>query len=248
VDWIDAQRHRDFQVEMQDRTLETTMVAIQGPGALDTIQPLFDFDLADMKYFRAKVTNQMNKPCILSRTGYTGEDGFELIVKAEQAMQVVQNIFAAGRAQSISPAGLGARDTLRLESAMPLYGHELNEQLNPLEAGLKFAVNFQDPQGVDRNFIGSDALRQAEAAGIQRIRIGLKLGGKRAAREGYTIFLDEQRIGEVTSGSFSPTYQYPIAMGYIDQLDLQPGTTLQVDIRGTLLPAVTCKLPFYKRM
>ncbi|MEC7564190.1 MAG: glycine cleavage system aminomethyltransferase GcvT [Planctomycetota bacterium] len=248
TDWIDAQWHTDLQVEMQDRTLETAMVAVQGPEALDTIQPLFDFDLSGMKYFRAKVTHQMNKPCILSRTGYTGEDGFELIIKAEQAIQILQNIFAAGRARSISPAGLGARDTLRMESAMPLYGHELNEQLNPLEAGLKFAVNFKNQEGMDRDFIGADALSQAETAGIQRIRIGMKLGGKRAAREGYDIFLDEQRIGEVTSGSFSPTFQYPIAMGYIDQQDMEHGTTLQVDVRGKRLPAVTCKLPFYKRV
>jgi aminomethyltransferase len=232
---------------MQDRTVDTAMLAVQGPAALETLQPLFDFDISAMKYFRAKVTNQMKKPCILSRTGYTGEDGFELILKADQSLQVTQNIFAAGRTHDISPAGLGARDTLRMESAMPLYGHELNEQLNPLEAGLGFAVNFQDQAGNDRDFIGCQAIRQTKTDGVQRTRIGIQLEGKRAAREGYAIYCDGHAIGEVTSGSFSPTLQHPIAMGYVNQLDLPLGSALEIDVRGKMLPAITCQLPFYKR-
>ncbi|HIA62407.1 MAG TPA: glycine cleavage system aminomethyltransferase GcvT [Planctomycetes bacterium] len=247
VEWITAQWPDESDVEMQDRTVDTAMLAVQGPAALETLQPLFDFDISAMKYFRGKVTTQMKKPCILSRTGYTGEDGFELILKADQSLQVTQNIFAAGRAHDISPAGLGARDTLRMESAMPLYGHELNEQLNPLEAGLGFAVSFQDQAGNDRDFIGCQAIRQTKTDGVKRTRIGLQLDGKRAAREGYAIYRDGQTIGEVTSGSFSPTLQHPIAMGYVNQLDLPLGSALEVDVRGKMLPAITCQLPFYKR-
>ena len=247
VEWITAQWPDESVVEIQDRTVDTAMLAVQGPAALETIQPLFDFDISAMKYFRAKVTNQMKKPCILSRTGYTGEDGFELILKADQTLQVTQNIFAAGRAHDIAPAGLGSRDTLRMESAMPLYGHELNEQLNPLEAGLGFAVSLQDPMGNDRDFIGGEAIRQTKTNGVKRTRIGLQLEGKRAARAGYTIYCDGQVIGEVTSGSFSPTLQHSIAMGYVDQLNLPLGSALEIDVRGKMLPAITCKLPFYKR-
>ena len=211
------------------------------------MEPLVSINVSEMKYFRTKVTNQMNKPCIVSRTGYTGEDGVELIVRQDQTEHVLQNILAAGRQFNISPAGLGARDTLRLESAMPLYGHELSEEINPLEAGLAFAVSWQDQAGNERDFIGRDALAEIKDSGLQRQRVGLKMDGRRPARDGYTVLADGESVGIVTSGTFSPTLQKPIAMAYVSAELAEPGKQVDVDVRGTLIPATICPLPFYKR-
>ena len=247
VNWIEAQWPDQAAVELCDRTLETSMVAIQGPNAIETVAPLLNINVAEMKYFRARVTHQMNKPCIVSRTGYTGEDGVELIIRGDQTNHILQNILAAGRQFEISPAGLGARDTLRLESAMPLYGHELDEQTNPLEAGLGFAVTWVDGEGNTREFIGSEALAEVKAQGVQRQRIGLVMDGRRAAREGYGVLAEGQEIGTITSGTFSPTLQQPVAMAYVPHQFANPGQSLEVDIRGKLIPATVSSLPFYKR-
>ena len=225
---------------------DRALLALQGPSAEVVLAELAP-TCRDLVFLEGRDMDFDGVSAFGARAGYTGEDGFELILKADQALQVTQNIFAAGRSHDISPAGLGARDTLRMESAMPLYGHELNEQLNPLEAGLGFAVNFQNQAGNDRDFIGCHAIGQTKTDGVKRTRIGLQLEGKRAAREGYAIFGDGQIIGEVTSGSFSPTLQYPIAMGYVNQSDMPLGSALEIDIRGKMLPAITCQLPFYKR-
>ncbi len=182
---------------------------------------------------------------IVSRTGYTGEDGVELIVPAAAALPLWESILNDGQSRGVLAAGLGARDTLRLEAAMPLYGHELNEEINPLEAGLGFAVNLEG-----RNFPGSEALAAVKREGPKRVRIGLELSGKRAAREHYAIFAggaDGKQIGEITSGTFSPTLQKPIAMGYVPPEFSTPGTELAVDIRGTREAARVVKLPFYRR-
>ena len=247
VQWIEAQWPDQAAVELCDRTLETSMLAIQGPNAIATVEPLVSINVSEMKYFRTKVTNQMNKPCIVSRTGYTGEDGVELIIRQGQTEHVLQNILAAGRQFNISPAGLGARDTLRLESAMPLYGHELSEEINPLEAGLAFAVSWQDQAGNERDFIGRDALAEIKDSGLQRQRVGLKMDGRRPARDGYTVLADGESVGIVTSGTFSPTLQKPIAMAYVSAELAEPGKQVDVDVRGTLIPATICPLPFYKR-
>lgn len=247
IQWIEAQWPDEAAVELCDRTLETSMLAIQGPKALETVEPLLSIQVSGMKYFHAKVTNQMNKPCIVSRTGYTGEDGVELIIRKDQTAHILQNILAAGRKFDISPAGLGARDTLRLEAAMPLYGQELNESINPLEAGLGFAVSWQDGQGNDRDFIGRDALADLQSAGLQRRRVGLQLEGRRAAREGYSVLRAGQPIGTVTSGTYSHTLERPISMAYVDLQYAEVGTEVEVDIRGKSVSATVCCLPFYKR-
>ncbi|MBA60925.1 MAG: glycine cleavage system protein T [Planctomycetaceae bacterium] len=248
VNWIAAQWPDEAAVELCDRTQETSMLAIQGPNAIATVAPLLSINIGEMKYFRAKVTHQMNKPCIVSRTGYTGEDGVELIIRRDQTDQILQNILAAGRQFGISPAGLGARDTLRLESAMPLYGHELDENTNPLEAGLEFAVSWNDTNGKNRDFIGSEALTEFKKTGIQRQRVGLLTDGKRPAREGYAVFGDGKEVGIITSGTYSPTLEQPIAMAYLPTLYATTGQQLEVDIRGKLTPATVCNLPFYKRI
>ena len=185
----------------------------------------------------------MGKPCIVTRTGYTGEDGFELVVKAEDAPRVWENLMLAGREHGILPVGLGARDTLRLEAGMPLYGHELNENTNPYQAGLGFAVNLEG-----RSFLGSEALQIHSQTKSAVTRVGLKLDGRRSAREGTPVLdADRRQVGEVTSGTFSPTLEVPISMAYVATEVARPGTQLDVDIRGSIVCAAITPLPFYKR-
>jgi len=250
VKWIQAQLQPDDEVMMSDVTEETAMLAIQGPRAIDLVDPLVDADVPSMAYYRSRTTKQMGKVCIVSRTGYTGEDGVELIVRREDAQLIMENLFRAGRKFDLVPAGLGSRDTLRMEAAMPLYGHELAETINPFEAGLKFAVNFEDGSGQPRSFIGSETLQPIAQQPPRVTRVGLLLEGKRAAREEYAVFRGETQVGTVSSGSFSPTLQRPIAMAYIDAADpelLEPGNRLEVDIRGRRHPAEITRLPFYSR-
>ncbi len=243
VRWIQPHLADFPDVAMSDMTDKTVMIAVQGPKAIELCKPLLPATALTLGYYRAKVTEQMSKPVIVSRTGYTGEDGLELIVKAEDANRVWENLLLAGREFGIVPAGLGARDTLRLEAAMPLYGHELDEHINPIQAGLDFAVQFKD-----RSFVGSDALAKIKASGTSAKRVGLVLDGRRAARQGAEVLdMDSRVVGSVTSGSFSPTLQKPIAMAYVHPDMATEGLTLDVDIRGSRASAKVVPLPFYKR-
>ncbi|MBX3423636.1 MAG: glycine cleavage system aminomethyltransferase GcvT [Pirellulaceae bacterium] len=236
----------DFpDVVLSDVTASTAMMAVQGPKAATILQRLFPEyakRVVGLRYYRSLVTHQMGKPVIVSRTGYTGEDGFELIVRSESALRVWENLMLAGREHGLLPAGLGARDTLRLEAGMPLYGHELSEEIDPLTAGVGFAVNLDN-----RSFIGSDALRTLQASGVRQRRVGLQLQGRRAAREGAHVLDADQRIvGRVTSGTFSPTLQRPIAMAYVSAELSAVGSMLSVDVRGSRVEAQVVPLPFYK--
>lgn len=232
----------DFpDVTLSDRTTLTGMIAIQGPLALQIAAPLLRNRPDRLKRYQSRVTEQFGKPVIVSRTGYTGEDGLELIVRAEETCRVWENLMLAGRNEGIQPVGLGARDTLRLEASMPLYGHELTEQINPLSAGLEFACS------AGGSFIGSesiDAIRQA--GGPEYVRVGLKLGGPRPAREGNTI---QDRsggsVGYVSSGTVSPTLGFPIAMGYVRSVQAAHGNQLTINIRGHLADATVTAMPFY---
>jgi aminomethyltransferase len=179
---------------------------------------------------------------VASRTGYTGEDGCELIVPAESLPSVWQALSDAAAAVGGMAAGLGARDTLRLEAGMPLYGHELSEQVNPLTAGLHFAVNLRD-----RAFPGRDSLVEAVQYGPEQMRVGLALQGKRVPREGFAVLAGGRVVGQITSGTFSPTLDRPIAMAYVDVTQSVAGTELEVDIRGRGEPAEVVALPFYRR-
>jgi aminomethyltransferase len=233
----------DFpKVTVSDRTELTAMIAVQGPKALDVCKRLFRFDLTRLKYYRAAVTEQFSKPAIVSRTGYTGEDGFELIVRAEEATRIWENLMLAGRDEGFAAAGLGARDTLRLEAGMPLYGHELDELTDPLSGGLDFACNLEG-----RSFIGDQALRNIAAHGPSKTRIGLLPDGKRPARDGCPV-LDMQgnRVGVITSGAPSPTLSRPIAMAYVQTANAAD-THFQIDIRGSIIGAQPTSLPFYRR-
>ena len=251
LDWLTSHQTAEDEVQISDCTLETAMIAVQGPHALQIVDPLVDVDLNTLRYYQGVVTRQMGKPCTVSRTGYTGEDGVELIVHADKANQVVNNLFASGRDLGIRPVGLGARDTLRLEAALPLYGHELDESTSPFQAGLDFAVNLEDAQQNPRQFVGCEALAEQAQQPRHQVRVGLALEGRRAAREGHTVHAGTEQVGVVTSGSFSPTLQYPIAMAYLNVQDspsiAEPGMELEVDIRGTRQTARVTALPFYRR-
>lgn len=243
VKWI--QPHvADFpDVSYRDATDDTAMIAIQGPKAVDIALRVLPKKIRDLRYYRGLVTEQFGKPCIVTRTGYTGEDGFELIVRSENAQRVWENLLLAGRDAGISSVGLGARDTLRLEAGMPLYGHELSEEIDPYQAGLDFAVNL-----TDRRFIGADALERKRQSTQVAVRVGVTLEGRRVAREGADLYdTDARRIGQVTSGTFSPTLDRPIAMAYVATAVAVPGLSVDVDIRGTRTSATITKLPFIKR-
>lgn len=243
--WIQPHLADFPDVTFNDVTSSTAMIALQGPKSVETIQKLFPDNpgkITRLKYYRATMAPQMGKPAIISRTGYTGEDGFEIVVRAEDAVRVWENLLLAGREFGIEPVGLGARDTLRLEAGMPLYGHELNEQIDPITAGLGFAVNLKD-----RSFIGDEALQTKLNLPVGVRRVGLKLIGRRAAREGAAVLdADNRAIGSVTSGTFSPTLQTPIAMAYVAADSSAVGTQVTVDIRGSKAEAQIVALPFYK--
>jgi aminomethyltransferase len=240
--WIDTHITGDSDVIFTDRTESTAMIAVQGPQALSTVQPLTEMKLDEMKYFTGAKSTVAGRTCFVSRTGYTGEDGVELIMKADDALAVWKSVFAAGESFDVKPAGLGCRDTLRLESAMPLYGHELSEEIDPLTAGLKFAVNLEN-----RTFPGRDAIAAIAERGPTEKRVGLQLDGRRVPREEYPVVVEGKTIGRVTSGTFSPTFERPIAMAYIQQEYANIGGEVSVDIRGRLAPAKIVKLPFYQR-
>jgi aminomethyltransferase len=253
VDWLHRQVQRWSGGSMSperwvvglDNTKDSAMIAIQGPKAVDVLAPIVESgrrtppDLRKMRYYHY---SHEYFDGVISRTGYTGEDGFEIICHASHAVQIWEQIVRAAEAVGGRVAGLGARDTLRLEAAMPLYGHELSEAINPIQAGLNFAVNLPE-----RDFIGRDALTRFAADKDQPVRIGLQLDGRRVPRQGCPVLQNGEIIGEVTSGTFSPTLEHPIAMAYVRPTASAIGTKLNIDIRGTQHEANVVPLPFYKR-
>ncbi|MDA7977408.1 MAG: glycine cleavage system aminomethyltransferase GcvT [Pirellulales bacterium] len=229
-------------VTMSDLTMDWAMIAVQGPKALPLLQPLVEADLASMKYYTGCETKVAGHGGIVSRTGYTGEDGCELIVGANVAAQIWESLLESGCDAGAQAAGLGARDTLRLEAGMPLYGHELNEEITPLQAGLSFAVT----KGKINHPGADQVFSSADDPSLPRL-VGLRLEGKRVPREGYNVVSNGEQIGTVSSGTFSPTMQCPLAMAYLSPAHTDPGTKVHVDVRGSELPATVEKLPFYKR-
>ena len=235
------------EVLFTDVTRLWAMLAVQGPRAIDLLQPLIDADLQSMKYYRGRQARLLHPAAsrqggIVSRTGYTGEDGFELALGAQIAPAVWDVLVEMGRPLGIVPAGLGCRDTLRLEAGMPLYGHELCEKTHPFEAGLGFACHLA---GYD--FPGRDALREIARQPLRRTRVGLQIDGRRPAREHCDVYHGDQKIGMTTSGTVSPTLKKPIAMGYVSPEFAVPGTEVWIDVRGRKEPAHITELPFYRR-
>jgi aminomethyltransferase len=241
VSWI--QKHLGpGDVTMSDRTFDWAMIAMQGPRAIET-----NADAAKLKYYYAAAAEIPDRDGlqIISRTGYTGEDGYEVIVPSEYVDELVFFLTEkqkAGRFDfPVQPCGLGARDTLRLEASMPLYGHELNETIDPFQAGLAWAVKLDKG-----NFIGRAALLKLKESPRPQ-RVGLELEGRKAAREGCLVLKDGKAVGTVTSGSFAPTLEKSIAMAYVAPESTMPGTEVAVDIRGMGVAARVVALPFYKR-
>lgn len=242
VTWIKSQLRPADEATLTDQTFDTAMIAVQGPVALRAVEPLIGADVGGLAYYTGRETSICGHRGIVSRTGYTGEDGCELIVPAANAVEVWTRVLEAGKEQGARAVGLAARDTLRLEAAMPLYGHELNENVDPLTADLGFAVNFQG-----RDFVGREALEKIKAVPNRPRRVGLELAGKRIPREHYPVLANGEKIGEVTSGTFSPTLQKSIAMAYVQPQYAAAGTELSVDIRGAAEACRVVALPFYTR-
>ncbi len=235
--WLDQQKAKfGNDAGVTDRTFDTSLIAIQGPKAVELVNGLFGDDVSGLKYYYARNTTYRGEGCMVSRTGYTGEDGFEVDVPNSLAVPLWEELIARGAVA----CGLGARDTLRLEAAMPLYGHELNEQTDPLSAGLGWAVKLDKGE-----FVGRTALQSLPPG--RPVRVGLELDGKRAAREGSVVFADGSAIGTVTSGSFVPHLQKSIAMAYLPKGFAAVGTPVLIDLKGTKVDAKVVPLPFYKR-
>jgi aminomethyltransferase len=241
VAWL-AKHRGSRDVNMTDKTFEWAMIAVQGPKA-EAITSGAGHGFAHLKYYFAEATS-VAPVQIVSRTGYTGEDGCELIVPSTAVRALCDRLVqtSADRGLGLKPCGLAARDTLRLEAAMSLYGHELNEDLDPFQAGLGWAVKMEKG-----NFIGREALARRRQDPNEPRRVGLELAGKRIAREGAAVLLDGKNIGKVTSGTFAPTVGKAIAMAYVDSRHSAPGTLCEVDIRGKTEPARVVTLPFYSR-
>lgn len=239
----------DWVVKINDQTESTAMVAVQGPNVMETIGQ-FSREVPALKHYAFCEKNLLIVKMIISRTGYTGEDGVEVILGASMAGMATKLLLKdrGNGAAVLAPAGLGARDTLRVEAAMPLYGHELDEQTDPIAAGLQFAISLdKDQYERSEPFIGQDALRQIAAQGPSKTRIGLKLDGKRTARQHMLVFVADKRVGEITSGCLSPTLGYPVAMAYVNPQTCGDGDTVCVDLGSKRVDAQVVSMPFYKR-
>lgn len=227
------------EIQFTDLSLTQTLLAVQGPTAVQQLQPFVQEDLAEVKRFGHIEGTVLGQPGFLARTGYTGEDGFEVMVAPEVAVRLWKQLEQAG----VVPCGLGARDTLRLEAAMALYGQDISDTTTPLEAGLGWLVHL-DRKG---DFVGRSVLEQQKQSGVARRLVGLQMAGRNIARHDYPILHNGMVVGVVTSGTLSPTLGYPIALAYVATELSKLNQTLEVEIRGKSYPATVVKRPFYKR-
>lgn len=241
--WIESHAQKFANVTLSNQSDTTALIALQGPLAASILQPLADVKLDEIKYYHFAPGQVAGIRCLISRTGYTGEDGFELYCPSVDVAKLWQTLLEAGKPQGLLPAGLGARDTLRLEAAYCLYGHELDDETNPLEAGLGWTVKLK--KGAE--FIGQSALQQAKEQGLKKRLVGIELLERGVPRSGYAIYDGEQRIGILTSGSHGPTVQKSIGLGFVDPEHAKAGTRVQIEIRGKRVAAQVVALPFYKR-
>ncbi|MBD2431458.1 MULTISPECIES: glycine cleavage system aminomethyltransferase GcvT [Fischerella] len=226
------------EINFQDLSKGKILIAVQGPKAVEYLQPFVPADLSSVKAFGHLEASVLDKPAFLARTGYTGEDGFEVMLDPEEGVKLWRSLVEAG----VIPCGLGARDTLRLEAAMALYGQDIDDTTTPLEAGLGWLVHL-DTKG---DFIGRPILERQKAAGVQRRLVGLQMQGRNIARHGYQVLSAGVIVGEVTSGTLSPTLGYPIALAYIPTQLANVGQQLHIAIRGKTYPAIVVKKPFYR--
>ncbi len=238
-----AERLAGFKAVLDDRSLATGLVAIQGPRSVDILAPLTDVDLGVLRFYAIAEGRVAGLPALVARTGYTGEDGFEVFVDWTDTPALWDALLEPVRAAGGGPIGLGARDTLRLEAGMPLYGNELDRDTNPYEAGLGRVVKL-DKEG---DFVGRTALEKAAQGAPAKRLVGLVMEGRGIARHGYPVHAGDRRSGVVTSGTQSPSLGSAIAMAYVAPGDAEPGTIVDVEIRDQRVPAKVVPLPFYRR-
>ncbi|HHY45876.1 MAG TPA: glycine cleavage system aminomethyltransferase GcvT [Firmicutes bacterium] len=242
-EWI--REHASGDVAVRDVSHETALVAIQGPFSESILQRVTDFDLSSLGYYRfaeasiSVLDGKARRACVISRTGYTGEDGFEIYIDRNYAREAWETLLETGKPEGLVPVGLGARDSLRLEAAYSLYGHEINEETLPYEAGLGWVVK------VDKgDFVGREALLKAKERGLVRKLVGLELVERGVPRAGFKIVKGAEEVGYLTSGTFSPSLQKGIGLGYVSTQEARPGNELAVMIRNKPVGAKVVKTPF----
>ncbi len=223
----------------RDESATKSLLAVQGPQAIAQLQPFVPIDLTSIPVFGHRLSEILGTPAFLARTGYTGEDGFEIMVEPETGQHLWRSLLEAG----VTPCGLGARDTLRLEAGLGLYGQDMDDHTTPLEAGLGWLVHW-DRKG---DFIGRSVLEQQRQAGVSRKLVGLQMQGRNIARHDYLVFHNGKPVGKITSGTMAPTLQRAIALAYVPTNLAKVGQTVEVEIRGKLYPATVVKKPFYRR-
>ena len=238
-----ARRIAPFRAILDDRSLATALCAVQGPRAVEIVGRVTDLDLAAIRYYGIAEGSVAGIPALVARTGYTGEDGFEIFVETGRAGELWDALWAAGQPDGLAPIGLGARDTLRLEAGMPLYGNDLDPTVNPYEANLGRVVRLEKPG----DFVGREALERVAEAGPARLLVGLTMTGRGIARHGYPVHAGDRVTGVVTSGTQSPTLGRAIALAFVAPTDAEPGTIVEVEIRAARIAAEVVPLPFYRR-
>ena len=242
LEWMKKQVG-SFKVKIEDTTLKTSLIAVQGPKSVEAVKHALDIDPSALKYYTfGRFTVLGAKDCVVSRTGYTGEDGFEVFVPNEIASRAWTAFLKVAKKVELKPIGLGARDTLRTEAGMPLYGQEIDDATTPVEAGLDFALALDKP-----DFLGLSVLKNQKAGGVAKKLTGFKMAGRRISRHGMDVYAGGSKTGVVTSGTFSPSLDASIGMAHVAPQFAAPGTAIEIDVRGKREPAVTVPLPFYKR-
>jgi aminomethyltransferase len=239
LQWI--LKHKPADVEVNDLSGQTALLALQGPKAEFIIKPLVDVSIANLRYYRFVEAVICGVKATISRTGYTGEDGFEIFLRDSDAQGVWQKIMAAGEPLGMKPAGLGARDTLRLEMKYALYGNDIDETTDPFEAGLGWITSMKKG-----DFIGREGIAARVAKKDRRRLVGFQVQGRTVARQGYAILSEGAPVGTVTSGTWSPSLEKPVGMGYVPAALAAPGTPLAIEVRRQRVAAEVVKPPFYK--
>ncbi len=229
-------------VTVEDVSDDYALLALQGPRAVEILATLTPSALEEIKYYRFLEGTVCERAALISRTGYTGEDGFELYLAPDDAPAVWDALLDSGAGAGLEPAGLGARDTLRLEAAMALYGHEIDRQTNPYEAGLGWTVKLKKGP-----FVGSEALKRIKKEGVTRRLVGFEVRGRGIARQGHVVVSEDREVGAVTSGTWSPTLEKAVGMAYVPTELRAPGVELELEVRGRRLQGVVVDLPFYRR-
>lgn len=238
--WLES--HSIEGIELEDVSSSYALLALQGPAAREILRGLASCDLNAIRYYAFEEAEVAGENAIVSRTGYTGEDGFELYLEPSAAPEIWRRLISAGSSLGLVPAGLGARDTLRLEAGMALYGHEIDEATTPLEAGLDWVVKLDQGE-----FLGRDALLAQRQSGPKKKLIGLEVQGRGIARQGHAVVVDGVEVGRVTSGTWSPTFEKAIGMAHVPAELAEVDRDLTLDVRGRSVPARVVALPFYKR-